>query len=47
MSGHNPSTLFDNPTDRNTPRVIFHVDMDCFYAACERLRHVDLQGEPD
>jgi len=27
-------------------RVVLHVDMDCFYAACERLREPDLRGEP-
>jgi len=27
-------------------RVVFHVDMDCFYASCERLRHPELDGEP-
>ena len=27
-------------------RVICHVDMDCFYAACERLREPELRGEP-
>jgi DNA polymerase IV (DinB-like DNA polymerase) len=27
-------------------RVICHVDMDCFYAACERLRKPELRGEP-
>ena len=27
-------------------RVVFHVDMDCFYASCERLRRPDLRGEP-
>ncbi|GAA0531256.1 DNA polymerase IV [Halorubrum ejinorense] len=27
-------------------RVVCHVDMDCFYASCERLRHDDLDGEP-
>ncbi|ELZ46915.1 DNA polymerase IV [Halorubrum californiense DSM 19288] len=26
--------------------VVCHVDMDCFYASCERLRHGDLAGEP-
>jgi len=29
-----------------TDRVICHVDMDCFYAACERLREPALRGEP-
>jgi len=33
--------------DANAPdRVVCHVDMDCFYASCERLRHDDLNGEP-
>ena len=27
-------------------RIVLHVDMDCFYAACERLRNLDLEGEP-
>ncbi|MFT4922536.1 MAG: DNA polymerase IV (DinB-like DNA polymerase) [Haloarculaceae archaeon] len=27
-------------------RVIGHVDIDCFYAACERLREPALRGEP-
>jgi len=27
-------------------RVVAHVDMDCFYAACERLREPRLRGEP-
>jgi DNA polymerase IV (DinB-like DNA polymerase) len=27
-------------------RVVCHVDVDCFYAACERLREPDLAGEP-
>ncbi len=27
-------------------RVVFHVDMDCFYASCERLREPALRGEP-
>ncbi len=27
-------------------RIVAHVDMDCFYAACERLREPALRGEP-
>ena len=33
-----------DPDDRE--RIVVHVDMDCFYAACERLRDPDLAGEP-
>ncbi|MFB6283844.1 MAG: DNA polymerase IV [Halobacteria archaeon] len=28
------------------PSVILHVDVDCFYAACERLRRPELRDEP-
>ncbi len=28
------------------PQVVCHVDMDCFYAACERLREPALRGAP-
>ncbi|PSP92894.1 DNA polymerase IV [Halobacteriales archaeon QS_4_62_28] len=27
-------------------QIVAHVDMDCFYAACERLREPALEGEP-
>ena len=27
-------------------RVVLHVDMDCFYAACEQKRNPELDGEP-
>jgi len=30
----------------SSERVVCHVDMDCFYAACERLREPALAGEP-
>jgi DNA polymerase IV (DinB-like DNA polymerase) len=31
----------------NAPdRIVAHVDIDCFYAACERLREPALRGEP-
>ncbi|MEF8839103.1 MAG: DNA polymerase IV [Haloarculaceae archaeon] len=36
-----PGTAASDP-----PSVVCHVDMDCFYAACERLREPALQGEP-
>jgi DNA polymerase IV (DinB-like DNA polymerase) len=36
-----PGTNADDP-----PSVVCHVDVDCFYAACERLREPALEGEP-
>lgn len=34
-------------TDASSPdQIILHIDMDCFYAACERLREPALVGEP-
>jgi DNA polymerase IV (DinB-like DNA polymerase) len=32
--------------DRTPDQVVCHIDMDCFYAACERLREPALRGEP-
>ncbi|KAB7513738.1 DNA polymerase IV [Halosegnis rubeus] len=32
--------------EQSRDRVVCHVDMDCFYAACERLREPALAGEP-
>jgi Nucleotidyltransferase/DNA polymerase involved in DNA repair len=39
-------TLPGTVTTSETERVILHVDMDCFYASCERLRAPELEGEP-
>ncbi|WP_135363340.1 DNA polymerase IV [Halosimplex halophilum] len=32
--------------DATPDQVVCHVDMDCFYAACERLREPALEGQP-
>ncbi|WP_101297758.1 DNA polymerase IV [Halegenticoccus soli] len=42
MSGR---TLPGTGTDDDR-RIVLHVDMDCFYASCERLREPELEGEP-
>ena len=39
-------TLPGTTTTSDVDRVILHVDMDCFYASCERLRAPELEGEP-
>ena len=43
---HPPAEGFERLTDDRHQRVVCHVDMDCFYAACERLREPALRGEP-
>ena len=43
MSG---STLPGTGADEGPERVVLHVDMDCFYASCERLKEPSLYGEP-
>jgi len=34
------------PGTSSVDRIVCHVDVDCFYAACERLREPPLRGEP-
>ncbi len=34
------------PGTSEPDQIVCHVDMDCFYAACERLREPPLRGEP-
>ncbi|ELY94130.1 DNA polymerase IV [Natrialba hulunbeirensis JCM 10989] len=33
-------------TEDTADRIVLHVDADCFYAACERLREPELRDEP-
>ena len=40
------SSLPGVPQHDSTDRIVLHVDMDCFYAACERRRESLLRGEP-
>ncbi|MFP9193562.1 DNA polymerase IV [Natrialbaceae archaeon A-CW1-1] len=41
-----PSLPGVETTADDEDRIVLHVDADCFYAACERLREPDLEGEP-
>lgn len=38
-------TDFLDVDDSSPEQIVFHVDMDCFYAACERLKEPQLEGE--
>jgi DNA polymerase IV (DinB-like DNA polymerase) len=40
------ATVTDFAPGETDPPIILHVDCDCFYAACERLRRPHLAGEP-
>lgn len=42
---HGLSTISTGATN-SEDWIILHVDCDCFYAACERTRHPELEGEP-
>lgn len=46
MVGISDGSLPGAPTGEGSPPIICHVDMDCFYAACEQLREPALAGEP-
>ena len=39
--------MFKNPTDNNNVwRLIFHLDLDYFYAQCEEVRNPELRNRP-
>ncbi len=46
MTDSERSTVFSDDGPQGDSWIVMHVDMDCFYAACEQLRHPDLEGEP-
>lgn len=46
MEGGDGTQFLNTPTSDEDESVVLHVDMDCFYAACERLREPKLRGEP-
>ncbi|WP_435069621.1 DNA polymerase IV [Haloplanus sp. C73] len=46
MAGGEGETLPGADDGVDERRIVCHVDMDCFYASCERLREPSLRGEP-
>lgn len=46
MAGGEGETLPGADDGDDERRIVCHVDMDCFYASCERLREPSLRGEP-
>ena len=40
------SRLPGTEAEEESDPIVLHVDMDCFYAACERRREPELEGEP-
>lgn len=46
MSDLGGDQLFARPDRAESNSIILHIDMDCFYAACERLREPELVDEP-
>jgi len=46
MSDRGGSRLPGTPDGDDRDAIVLHVDMDCFYAACERRREPELRGEP-
>ncbi|WP_433633202.1 DNA polymerase IV [Halomicrococcus sp. NG-SE-24] len=46
MTDHGGSNLPGLDDEDEEDRIVLHVDIDCFYAACERLREPELRGEP-
>ncbi|WP_247728686.1 DNA polymerase IV [Halovivax limisalsi] len=44
--GTDPQLPGVDPDPEAVDPIVLHVDADCFYAACERLRDPELRGEP-